>query len=356
MCLLQTATSIALRTVLLNTPGLIEDIYKSNADGIGIMYATADGLKVRKALPKNPAEARKFIEKMPTDDRQVALHWRWRTHGDINLEQCHPYAIAEGVAMMHNGILHTGNKADVSKSDTWHFIEDYLKTLSIDALHDSKLCDMVGEFIGQNKFAIMSGDGRLTVINKDQGVEYNGVWYSNTYAWSPELVDPTYKKRSAYAGYTTATRAYGRAITDDWADDDMEYYPGRAAALIAGEIEDEDDGPEINAAALDQALEDLDVELLTEYFEEVPMQTLNYLFQAYRFTPYARTPDKDLSITHRNIRHEILVGGKDRLFDRMERDITGSSCEQISEVFNWYVDAAPREPSAEVVRVAELHS
>ena len=123
MCLIITGKSAKIRSTLLDTDALLGDIYSSNPDGIGIMYATSKGLKVVKMLPKSLADATQFITKLPNDDRELAIHFRWTTHGHTDMTNCHPYDVVPGyVAMMHNGILHTGNDADKAKSDTWHFL------------------------------------------------------------------------------------------------------------------------------------------------------------------------------------------------------------------------------------------
>lgn len=192
MCLLIVGTASKIRQQLLGTNLLIENIYGKNGDGLGIMYASDDGLVVTKGLPSAAQGFREMVESLPDDDREVSLHARWRTHGDIDLDNCHPYQVSETTFMMHNGILATGNEADPTKSDTFHFIKDYLAGLPDDVLHKESFGEMLGEFIGSNKFAIMSADGRLTVINKDQGLSHDGVWYSNTYAWSPGLLIPNY--------------------------------------------------------------------------------------------------------------------------------------------------------------------
>ena len=196
MCLLITGPSQSIRATLLQTPHLLENIYASNADGIGAMYPTTGGLKTPKTLPKTVQQARKFIQSLPNDARNLALHWRMRTHGAINKAKCHPYTVVQGrLEMMHNGVLHTGNKADPTMSDTWHFIQDYLAPLSnhgADLVHEPAMVALISEFIGDNRFAFMTDDGRLTVINRDDGIEHQDLWFSNTYAWSPELLIPEY--------------------------------------------------------------------------------------------------------------------------------------------------------------------
>ena len=114
MCLIITGKSSKVRSTLLDTHGLLNDIFTSNPDGIGFMYGTAKGLKVTKTLPKNIGDATAFIQRIPNDDREIAIHFRWTTHGKTDMLNCHPYDVVPGfIAMMHNGVLHTGNAADV---------------------------------------------------------------------------------------------------------------------------------------------------------------------------------------------------------------------------------------------------
>jgi hypothetical protein len=117
-----------------------------------------------------------------------------KTHGHIDLINCHPYEILNyeehgiDLWLMHNGILHTDNKADITKSDTWHYINDYLRPMLIDnpdfAFHPS-FNALISDHIGSsNKFVIMDNFGRQAVLNEPQGVYWGGRWLSNTYAWS----------------------------------------------------------------------------------------------------------------------------------------------------------------------------
>jgi len=222
MCLIITGQSNKIRATLTNTHGLLSDIYTTNPDGIGIMYATTKGLKIVKTLPKNYADAFAFIGKLPDDDRELAIHFRWTTHGNTDLTNCHPYDVVNGyVAMMHNGILHTGNKADTTKSDTWHFIKDYLAEAVHEhpaLVHNAGYLTMIAEFIGDNRFVFMDGDGRMSHVNYDQGVEHEGMWFSNTYAWSPSRLIPNYYKstKKAYKSY-----AYADAYYDEVYDDEL---------------------------------------------------------------------------------------------------------------------------------------
>lgn len=305
MCLLITGPAASLRSTLLNTAHLIGDIYQYNPDGIGAMYATDDGrLTIAKSLPRDEAEAWAFIENLPTDDRALAVHWRWRTHGDINLSQCHPYQVQGSTWLMHNGVLATGNKADPSKSDTWHFIEDYLKSVPADALHDEGMARLIGDYIGNNRFAIMSGDGRLTVINREQGVEHDDLWFSNTYAWSPSLLIPGY--RSFRSQYTSQTSAFGTAFYGHGAwfreeDEDEEAGPAQLAGTVRQTAEQDAalsyDPTETTEAwveySVDKAFENCDPSLMAEVLDECPAQTITYIMEMYYMSGASNTHRMD---------------------------------------------------------------
>ena len=170
-----------------------KNFYSSNADGIGVMYAQDGELIIRKSLPKSPDELHQFyLENISGKD--CAYHLRMRTHGDIDILNCHPYEILNksehglSLWMMHNGVLSSGNQKDSSKSDTWHYINDYLRPVLEKnpelAFHES-FKEYLETHIGSgNKFVLMDNLGRQSIINQSSGVFWGGLWLSNTYAWS----------------------------------------------------------------------------------------------------------------------------------------------------------------------------
>jgi len=295
MCLIITGKSNKIRATLTKTHGLLGDIFASNPDGIGIMYATTKGLKIVKTLPKNYADAFAFISKLPDDDRELAIHFRWTTHGNTDLTNCHPYDVVNGyVAMMHNGILHTGNKADTTKSDTWHFIKDYLAEAVHEhpaLVHNAGYLTMIAEFIGDNRFVFMDGDGRMSHVNYDQGVEHEGMWFSNTYAWSPSRLIPNYYKstKKAYKSY-----AYADAYYDEVYDDELNTWnnsfgikPKTTPLSIVPEYMMEEMA-EYHGALLPTlenlcvVLENCDVDALVDMIDFHPNDTLTNLFKYFK--------------------------------------------------------------------------
>lgn len=344
MCLLITGKSNVVRTTLLHTAGLIEDIFANNADGLGVMYGTSKGLKVCKTLPNSAAEVAVFLTKLPVDDREVAIHFRWRTHGDINLEQCHPYPVNATTALMHNGVLDQGNAADKTKSDTWHFIEDYMKTIHIDTLHDEGFTRLLGDFVGNNRFAIMSGDGRLTVVNKEQGIAHDGVWFSNTYAWEPSLLIPTYHKPVKpyhYSGFKSYPKQSWdmSGVTDDY-DLMDEQYP-----MLT--IDPDEDATFVIADDVDLALEESDSDTLQACLDEFPHETLRHVFDKYDVTIYDKASEDDLTPAVVAIRQELLRKDARTLTNKLEDDVMGVVSDRITQCLLWFCIV---EPKMETIR------
>lgn len=196
----------------------LADVFGKNQDGLGIMYAEGGALHIFKCLPANAQEFVDFYRKH-AEGKYCVWHARMQTHGDIDFDNCHPYKVTEDVWLAHNGILSTGNDADKSKSDTWHFIKNFIRPALLgnpDLLTDKDWQKFVGSIIGRsNKFALVRNDGEIVVINAEAGVNYQNAWLSNTYAWS-------YHKFTGGSGYTNMYSGYSRSsIYGDWED---EYY------------------------------------------------------------------------------------------------------------------------------------
>lgn len=189
MCLLVTQLS--------NSPALSEvwlkDFYASNSDGVGVMYVEGQSLVIEKCLPKSADDFVNFYYSHIAG-KDCAFHLRMRTHGATDLENCHPYEVLNAkdhgldLWLMHNGILHTDNQNDVTKSDTWHYIRDYLRPMlanNPEFFTTPEFQDLIESHIGSsNKFVLMDNQNRLVTINESAGVYWGGLWLSNTYAWT----------------------------------------------------------------------------------------------------------------------------------------------------------------------------
>lgn len=278
MCQIIAGPSAKVKEILLGTPGILEELFENNGDGWGAMYHTKAGTKAIKKLPLTAECTREYIQALPQDDRQVALHWRMRTSGDIDTHNAHPHFV-EGGWLIHNGILGgVDMSSDRSLCDTIHFSRQYLDG-NVGAIVQSKsLQTLIGEFIGNNRFVLLSDDGQMCIINKHQGYEVGGIWVANTYASSRHLIDPTYKPRTAYGdygrwrGHNGSFDTWG-SMDKGWRDD-----PNDELYTAVGDVEE----------VVEECLYQFDSITLAELLEEFPDETLAYLVASYRITRYER--------------------------------------------------------------------
>lgn len=176
----------------------LEDFYSFNPDGIGVMWAEDGTISTCKLVPNTVEELKEFYHEYIAG-KACSFHYRWRTHGDTDLLNCHPYEVfGDGcdyqIYLMHNGVLETGNKNDITKSDTWHYINDVIRpALQADPTQFMsewfKL--LIENHIGRNnKFIMMDAYGNTVTFNESAGVMFEGNWMSNTYAWSAPRPKP----------------------------------------------------------------------------------------------------------------------------------------------------------------------
>jgi len=134
------------------------------------------------------------------------------------------------VALAHNGILATGNAWDKARSDTWHFIRNIVRPAVAGdeaIVLDPSWQSFVGDLIGvSNKFGMMTADGQAVIINRKSGVEFNGAWLSNTYAWSAHKfgvgsVATRYSSSRIWSGY-------------DWDDYELEPVVAKSSSSSRG--------------------------------------------------------------------------------------------------------------------------
>lgn len=350
MCLLISGKSAQIRATLLNTQGLLKDIFESNSDGVGAMYVTSrKQLKTPKVIPNTLAECQAFIANLPQDDRNLALHFRMKTHGNIDLTNCHPYSVIDGqIALMHNGILSQGNKADPTKSDTWHYIRNVVRPILTEApklfMNSAWLSLIEDDITRNNRFAIMDSDGDLVILNKDTGIEHDGMWFSNTYAWSPELLIPGYYKAPIRLGYVT--------------DNDFDYNNwrgySRGTTLARGfnthEAEDEDAVWPTNPNEVWEALTSCDTGELTDFLDARPFFTLNAIMEECVFELQLQAGFEP-NATEKEI-IDLLIGDETlKLSNKLAGAASSYMAKKVAEIMCWYGDwtfKPGRAPQADV--------
>lgn len=207
----------------------LADYLSKNGDGAGVMLAENGMISVTKILAKTVEELVDFME--PFQEKACVWHLRMRTHGVISLAQVHPYCVLDAESghemwLMHNGILHTGNAQDTTKSDTDQYIRTHLRNLldprlggNPELIFNPVFQEILGDAIGQsNKFVIMDYTGRTAIINEGAFVEHKNSLYSNTYAWDSGAAGFGYKpKASVWNTKYTTTPSQSR--WDNYEDD-----------------------------------------------------------------------------------------------------------------------------------------
>jgi len=157
--------------------GKIKKAQKHNEDGYSITWWENDKVNVFKTM-----DFSKLISLATTMKEHTAIvHLRYATKGSVSMENLHPFEVPSGW-MMHNGTI-SGFGTSI-KSDTQDFAEmisecDYKYIEDIEPLIKPYVNDHI------NRLVFFEDNGRVTYINKDLGVEEDGIWYSNDYHSKP---------------------------------------------------------------------------------------------------------------------------------------------------------------------------
>lgn len=182
----------------------LSGIIARNGDGFGAMWSDGQRLHHLRMVGSAAEMAEAY---RPLAGRAVWLHWRMATHGRVDASMAHPFPLSDRVAFMHNGMLDCGTP-HAGHSDTWHIAELLLRPIAEsdpDQLFRADFAAMLGGLIGRtNKLAFLHADGRSVIINRGSGIDWQGCWWSNTYAWdAPASLTPrpTYTSHSGSSSY-----------------------------------------------------------------------------------------------------------------------------------------------------------
>jgi len=182
----------------------LEQSFKANPHGAGFSYIENKTLKTKKGF----FTFEEFWEAFePHQEKQCLIHFRIRTHGLTNKENCHPFQIKPGLAFIHNGIISGLGSGD--QSDTSEFNDKILKALAsrygVNALYHPTIKHLIEERIGYSKFVLMDRHGNHSIFNEHKGAWDEGVWYSNT---SYKIVKPLPK--------ITTVKNYNSSFPTKW--------------------------------------------------------------------------------------------------------------------------------------------
>lgn len=170
--------------------GLFGPAKENNPHGFGIMYPRGDG-SVKAIKGMFELETINKIWEAIGPDVEVAAHFRFSTIGEKTKDNCHPFRIlslkehGRDLFMMHNGTMHQVPRPEMAMSDTWHFVEKYLKPVLMqkpELIDNPDFHKFLDDLVGTNRLLFMDGNGLVTIINQTLGTEKEGCWLSNTYS------------------------------------------------------------------------------------------------------------------------------------------------------------------------------
>lgn len=324
----------------------VEDYYFNNADGVGFMFAEAGQLFIRKALPKTAEEAFEFLK--DTEGRDCSIHYRMKTHGDTDLENCHPYELltvetGHPMWLMHNGILSTGNAADKSKSDTWHFVRDFLRPLLDPTeggdpalIFKPEFQKILGGMIGgSNKFVVMDFEGNVATINEHAGVQHKGAWLSNTYAWSSPR--PAYNKHNSVWGSNHKTGGFKSRFEYDLAEDE-EIYEGKSLSWKSLEKDAQDSHSLLTAAEAQEQQDELD---------DIKSDSQIQIDDVYQQLDFLACDQAYVDLTPDEIAAYLDINGEEAIWDAL--DVLASEGITEEEFIDHVIDGSRRKTSYSVL-------
>jgi hypothetical protein len=177
----------------------LQTCYSGNRDGWGIMFAMNGEMQIKRGLDWNSfLSAYRAIP----EDHPIAIHFRFRTHGDINIANTHPYMVWNGdsrtIAVMHNGVIQI-NEIDSKMSDTWHWLELVVKPVL--KLNPNIIDLPAFHFLMENttdgsRLLFLDNDGKFTFLHPKQWHDHQGCKFSNTYS-----LKPAYSYAKDYSGW-----------------------------------------------------------------------------------------------------------------------------------------------------------
>ena len=168
-------------TITKETLGYCHD---RNPDGCGFAYVNVDRNGKRKLRTRKDMEFESFYRKLEkaiskNPESPFLIHFRIKTHGKIDLANCHPFMVDRNHVFIHNGTI-SGVGSDLEKSDTRLFNESVLRVLPKNWNQNSGIKKLIEEFISYSKLAVLNLDGEVNIYNENKGEWVDGVWYSNS--------------------------------------------------------------------------------------------------------------------------------------------------------------------------------
>ncbi|OHE79008.1 MAG: hypothetical protein A3F67_10870 [Verrucomicrobia bacterium RIFCSPHIGHO2_12_FULL_41_10] len=170
---------------------VLETCFDNNDDGAGFMFSENRKLILYKGFFDFSSFYSVYKEH---ENKSCVIHFRIKTHGKINEENCHPFTVTPALAFVHNGVI--SGYGNTEYNDTYMFNEHILKGLIKQGgkklLFSGIIKELIEKAIGYSKLIFMDASGEVEIFNERLGEWHTGVWYSNT-SHKPKVVNYHHK-------------------------------------------------------------------------------------------------------------------------------------------------------------------
>lgn len=182
----------------------LERAWDRNSDGGGVVFfRPGDECAYMKKGMMNKKEFIDYLEKINKEENSFIAHFRIKSKGKVCKMNTHPFCY-EHITFAHNGTLSCVTPAgDMTDSQTYG--DKFFVGKTINWIKSTK--DLIEMTLGYSKFAVMDNHtGEIVILNKQNGQEKDGVWYSNDSAFR-EYPYPQYPTAGSRTTGTTGTTA-----------------------------------------------------------------------------------------------------------------------------------------------------
>lgn len=152
---------------------------RENPHGAGLVFSDGSRNIIEKGEKWGADEIADRLSKLK--DNPAIIHFRYKTHGDQNLSNTHPFKVSRKWASAHNGVI-SGMPCGDDESDTRAFLRVKVKPFLKNGrnLADCDVLDIIEKEAGPgNKLAFLHCSGKYVIANEKAGHWKNGLWMSN---------------------------------------------------------------------------------------------------------------------------------------------------------------------------------
>ena len=161
---------------------MIENCWKNNPHGAGLLWTENGSLKCFKSLDNLPQFIERYEKVTKESGRfsKIVLHFRIATHGEKDFANCHPHFVSDRIAFVHNGIIHVPRTQKESKSDTAIFNETILQKLPENFIENVAVQELLMRYTAGSKLVFLSSANASYIVHEQDGHWINdGIWCSN---------------------------------------------------------------------------------------------------------------------------------------------------------------------------------